>query len=126
MGNVNVNAIEEYKEVSERYEFLKKQHDDLILAEDALKKIISDLDEGMREQFAEGFKDIQREFDKAFKDLFGGGKGTLELCEGEDILEAGIKIIAQPPGKKLHEYDAVIRWREGTYCYSASFCYSEP
>ncbi|MCR4781148.1 MAG: chromosome segregation protein SMC [Lachnospiraceae bacterium] len=101
MGNVNVNAIEEYKEVSERYEFLKKQHDDLIEAEDALKKIIDDLDEGMRQQFAEGFKDIQREFDKAFKDLFGGGKGTLELCEDEDILETGIKIIAQPPGKKL-------------------------
>jgi chromosome segregation protein len=101
MGNVNVNAIEEYKEVSERYEFLKKQHDDLIEAEDALKKIISDLDEGMRQQFEEGFKDIQREFDKAFKDLFGGGKGTLELCEGEDILETGIKIVAQPPGKKL-------------------------
>jgi len=101
MGNVNVNAIEEYKEVSERYEFLKKQHDDLIEAEDALKKIIADLDEGMRQQFEEGFKDIQREFDKAFKDLFGGGKGTLELCEGEDILETGIKIVAQPPGKKL-------------------------
>ncbi len=101
MGNVNVNAIQEYKEVSERYEFLKKQHDDLIEAEDALKKIISDLDEGMRQQFEEGFKDIQREFDKAFKDLFGGGKGTLELCEGEDILETGIKIVAQPPGKKL-------------------------
>ena len=101
MGNVNVNAIEEYKEVSERYEFLKKQHDDLIAAEESLKKIILDLDEGMRKQFEEGFKDIQVEFDKAFKDLFGGGKGTLELCEGEDILETGIKIIAQPPGKKL-------------------------
>ena len=59
------------------------------------------LDEGMRRQFAEKFHDIQREFDKAFKELFGGGKGTLELAEDEDILEAGIKIISQPPGKKL-------------------------
>ena len=101
MGNVNVNAIEEYKEVSERYNFLKGQHDDLVEAEQTLIGIIDDLDEGMRKQFTEGFADIQREFDKAFKELFGGGKGTLELVEGEDILETGIRIIAQPPGKKL-------------------------
>ncbi len=101
MGNVNVNAIEEYKEVSERYHFLKGQHDDLVEAEQTLMGIIDDLDEGMRKQFTEGFADIQREFDKAFKELFGGGKGTLELVEGEDILETGIRIIAQPPGKKL-------------------------
>ena len=101
MGNVNVNAIEEYKEVSERYNFLKGQHDDLVEAEQTLMGIIDDLDEGMRKQFTEGFADIQREFDKAFKELFGGGKGTLELVEGEDILETGIRIIAQPPGKKL-------------------------
>jgi chromosome segregation protein len=101
MGNVNVNAIEEYKEISERYEFLKGQHDDLIEAEQTLMGIIDDLDEGMRKQFTQGFADIQREFDKAFKELFGGGKGTLELVEGEDILETGIRIIAQPPGKKL-------------------------
>ena len=101
MGTVNVNAIEEYKEVSERYEFLKTQHDDLIKAEQSLMQIIQELDEGMRKQFACGFKDIQTEFDKAFKALFGGGHGTLELVEGEDILETGIRIIAQPPGKKL-------------------------
>lgn len=101
MGNVNVNAIEEYKELSERYGFLKGQHDDLVAAEAALVKVIEELDEGMRRQFAEGFATIQREFDKAFKDLFGGGHGTLELVDGEDILETGIKINAQPPGKKL-------------------------
>ncbi len=101
MGNVNVNAIDEYKEVSERYNFLKEQHDDLVKAEADLVSIIEDLDTGMREQFTKGFADIQREFDKAFKELFGGGKGTLELMEDEDILETGIKIIAQPPGKKL-------------------------
>ncbi len=101
MGNVNVNAIEEYKEISERYEFLKGQHDDLIEAEESLVAIIDELDKGMREQFTKGFADIQREFDKAFKELFGGGKGTLELVEGEDVLETGIRIIAQPPGKKL-------------------------
>ncbi|MCR5098129.1 MAG: chromosome segregation protein SMC [Lachnospiraceae bacterium] len=101
MGNVNVNAIEEYKEVSERYEFLKTQHDDIVEASEKLSEIIDELDTGMRDQFAKGFEDIRREFDKAFKELFGGGKGELELVEGEDILETGIKIIAQPPGKKL-------------------------
>lgn len=101
LGDVNVNAIEEYKEVSERYGFLKGQHDDLIEAEQTLMGIIDDLDAGMRKQFAEKFAEIQREFDKAFKELFGGGRGTLELVEEEDILESGIRIIAQPPGKKL-------------------------
>ena len=101
LGDVNVNAIEEYKEVSERYEFLKGQHDDLIQAEATLVGIIEELDTGMRKQFSEKFAEIQREFDKAFKELFGGGKGTLELLEDEDILECGIRIIAQPPGKKL-------------------------
>ncbi len=101
LGDVNVNSIEEYKEVSKRYEFLKGQHDDLIQAEETLVGIIEELDEGMRKQFSEKFAEIQREFDKAFKELFGGGKGTLELVEDEDILESGIRIIAQPPGKKL-------------------------
>ena len=101
LGDVNVNAIEEYKEISERYEFLKTQHDDLVEAEATLVGIIEELDAGMRKQFTEKFAQIQTEFDKAFKELFGGGKGTLELVEDEDILECGIRIIAQPPGKKL-------------------------
>lgn len=101
LGNVNVNAIEDYKEVSERYGFMKTQHDDLIQAEETLLKIIEELDAGMRRQFEEKFKEIRSEFDKVFRELFGGGHGTLELMEGEDILEAGIQIISQPPGKKL-------------------------
>ena len=101
LGDVNVNAIEDYKEISERYEFLKTQHDDLVEAEQTLIGIIEELDTGMRKQFLEKFAEIQREFDKVFKELFGGGKGTLELVEDEDILECGIRIIAQPPGKKL-------------------------
>ena len=101
LGSVNVNAIEEYKNLLERHTFLSGQYEDLVQAEKTLESIIQELDEGMRRQFAEKFHDIQREFDKAFKELFGGGKGTLELAEDEDILEAGIKIISQPPGKKL-------------------------
>ena len=101
LGDVNVNAIEEYKEVSQRYLFLKTQHDDLIEAEQTLIGIIEELDNGMRKQFEEKFAEIQREFDRSFKQLFGGGHGTLELVEDEDILECGVRIIAQPPGKKL-------------------------
>ena len=101
LGNVNVNAIEDYKEISERYEFMKTQHGDLVKAEEALLKIIEELDAGMRRQFEEKFREIQREFDKVFKEMFGGGSGKLELLEDEDLLEAGIQIIAQPPGKKL-------------------------
>ncbi len=101
LGDVNVNAIEDYKNLMERYTFMKTQHDDLVEAEKTLEGIIEELDTAMRKQFAEKFEEINREFDKVFKELFGGGKGTLELMEDEDILEAGIRIIAQPPGKKL-------------------------
>ncbi|MDE6435285.1 MAG: chromosome segregation protein SMC [Lachnospiraceae bacterium] len=101
LGDVNVNAIEDYKVISQRYEFLKGQHDDIIKAEENLLQIIEELDTAMRTQFEEKFNEIQVMFDKVFRELFGGGKATLELVDDEDILEAGIRIIAQPPGKKL-------------------------
>jgi chromosome segregation protein len=101
LGNVNVNAIEQYKEVAERYEFMKGQYEDLTKAEEQLHGIINELDEGMRKQFNEQFARIQTEFDQVFRELFGGGHGKLELVEGEDVIEAGIRIISQPPGKKL-------------------------
>ena len=101
LGNVNVNAIEDFRNVSERYTFLKGQHDDLVEAEASLVQIIDELDAAMRKQFTEQFARIAREFNLVFRQLFGGGKGTLELMEDEDVLEAGIRIVAQPPGKKL-------------------------
>ena len=101
LGDVNVNAIEDYRELMERYTFLKTQHDDLVEAEKTLLGIIEELDVSMRKLFNEKFAQINREFDKVFKELFGGGKGSLELIEDEDVLEAGILVIAQPPGKKL-------------------------
>ena len=101
LGDVNVNAIEDYKNLMERFTFMKTQHDDLVEAEKTLEGIIEELDSAMRRQFTEKFAEINKEFDKVFRELFGGGKGTLELMEDEDILEAGIRIIAQPPGKKL-------------------------
>ncbi|MDE7326029.1 MAG: chromosome segregation protein SMC, partial [Lachnospiraceae bacterium] len=101
LGDVNVNAIEDYKQVSERYGFLKAQRDDLHNSEETLLGIIAELDVEMRRQFAQKFAEITKQFDTVFKELFGGGKATLELAEDEDILTAGIRIIAQPPGKKL-------------------------
>ena len=101
LGSVNVSAIDEFKEVSERYTFMKTQYEDLVESEKTLQKVIEELDEGMRKQFKEKFEEIRVEFDRVFKELFGGGKGTLELVEDEDVIEAGIRIISQPPGKKL-------------------------
>ena len=100
LGNVNVGAVEEYREVSERHAFLSKQQEDLVEAEKNLVAIIGELETSMRDQFEEQFVLIQKEFNKVFKVLFGGGAGTLTLMDG-DPLVAGIEIIAQPPGKKL-------------------------
>ena len=101
LGNVNVNAIEDYKNVSERYELLSGQRNDLTESMEKITAMITELDEAMRKQFAEQFELIKTEFNSVFRELFGGGKGELELIEDEDILTAGIRIIAQPPGKKL-------------------------
>ncbi|MBO7729467.1 MAG: chromosome segregation protein SMC [Lachnospiraceae bacterium] len=101
LGVINVGAIEEYKEVKERYDFLTNQYQDLQKAEADLVKIIRDLDKQMRTQFNTEFKKIRAEFSKVFKEMFGGGTGTIELEEDVDVLDAGISIIAQPPGKKL-------------------------
>ncbi|MGN0506042.1 MAG: chromosome segregation protein SMC [Lachnospiraceae bacterium] len=101
LGDVNVNAIEDYKNLSERYELYTTQRNDLLEAEAKLRTIIEQLDNEMRKQFEEKFAAIREQFDVVFRELFGGGKGTLELMEDEDVLTAGIRIIAQPPGKKL-------------------------
>ncbi len=101
LGTINVNAIEEYRELMERWNFMKGQYDDLIVSKESLAQVVEELDAGMRAQFEEKFAQIKEEFDRVFKELFGGGKGTLELIEGEDMIEAGISIISQPPGKKL-------------------------
>jgi chromosome segregation protein len=107
LGDVNVNAIEEYKEVQERYTFLKTQHDDLVEAEQTLISIIEELDAGMRKQFTEKFEQIRIEFDKAFKELFGGGTASLSLSDPENILTSGIDILVHPPGKIVVHLDAL-------------------
>ncbi len=100
LGPVNVHAAEEYQEVSERYEFLTNQREDVVTAQERLNDLLKELEESMLLQFHEKFKDIQKMFQKVFVELFGGGTAKLELTD-DDVLESGIRIIAQPPGKKL-------------------------
>lgn len=102
LGSVNLDAIEQYREISGRYEFLNTQYQDLVCSEASLKKIIDDLDEGMRKQFQENFILIRKKFNEVFRVLFGGGQGRIELdTEDRDVLTTSISIIAEPPGKKL-------------------------
>ncbi|MDD5823839.1 MAG: chromosome segregation protein SMC [Firmicutes bacterium] len=101
LGDVNISAIEEYKKVSKRYEFLTTQEADTSKAMDELESIISNMDKTIRVKFKETFDEVVINFEKAFKDLFGGGYAELTLEDPENPLESGIEITAQPPGKKL-------------------------
>jgi chromosome segregation protein len=101
LGNVNLGAIEEYERVSERYEFLLEQKDDLQEAKDTLFKVIDEMDEEMKKRFAHTFSEIRSHFEPVFRALFGGGRADLKLTQPEDILNTGVEIVAQPPGKKL-------------------------
>lgn len=101
IGVVNVASIEEYDRINTRYEFMKKQNNDLKEASEKLLEIISELDEVMKDEFLKSFKQVQIEFDKVFKSLFGGGEAKLELTDSKNLLETGININVTPPGKKL-------------------------
>ena len=101
LGHVNVAAIEEFKEVHERYVFMKAQMDDLDNSRNELNKLIGDLTVQMKEKFAEGFEKIGKNFTKVFTELFGGGHAELVLTDPENILESGIDIVAKLPGKNV-------------------------
>ena len=101
IGEVNLSSIEEYDRVKERYDFLTKQSEDLKEAIKTLLGIIDSLDEVMKQDFIKTFKQIEIEFDKVFKDLFGGGVASLVLTDKDNILETGIDIKVTPPGKKV-------------------------
>ena len=101
LGSVNVAAIEEYKEVSERYEFMKGQLDDIEKSKRELTKLITELTETMKTMFTAQFEIIAANFTSVFKELFGGGTAELRLTNPDDVLESGIDIIAQPPGKSI-------------------------
>lgn len=105
LGSINPNAIEEYNELSESYNELVSQRDDLYKAQDDLQKVIDDLTKEMTLTFNEGFKTIRSNFSKIFKELFGGGSADLIVEESTtgDPLDAGIEIVAEPPGKKLQK-----------------------
>ena len=102
MGPVNLVAIDEYQEVEERFNFLNTQHEDLVNAKTELEEVIARIDKQSREMFTETFDKVRANFQKMFPDLFGGGRADLVLTEEEDVLEAGVEIVASPPGKKLH------------------------
>jgi len=101
LGPVNVNAIEEYENVKTQYEFMTTQCADITMAKQKLMSVINELNTVMRQQFSEQFKLIRENFKEVFVQLFGGGNADIVLTEGNDILECGIDIHAQPPGKKL-------------------------
>ena len=101
MGSININSIEEYKNLKERYDFMSEQRLDLESTMVKLRKIVTDMTQLMKEQFKEKFKEINKNFGDVFSELFGGGKAEVRLEDEKNILECGIEIIAQPPGKKL-------------------------
>lgn len=101
LGSINIDAIEEYKKTKERYDFMCEQRLDLDNTAGKLRKIIYDMTETMKTQFAEKFEQINKNFSEVFVELFGGGKAELILNDEENILECGIDIRVQPPGKKL-------------------------
>ena len=101
LGDVNLTAPSEYEKVSTRYEFLLKQREDLVNAENILLQIIDELDSVMKKEFIETFNIIKKNFTETFKELFKGGTAELKLTDEENILETGVEIIASPPGKKL-------------------------
>lgn len=101
LGSINVDSIEEYKQTKERYNFMCEQRLDLENSSNKLRKVIADMTKTMKEQFEKQFKIINKNFGEVFSELFGGGKAELKLADPENILECGIEIEVQPPGKKL-------------------------
>ena len=113
LGNVNVGAIEEYKEVSERYEFMKAQLDDIEKSRDELNRLIAELTSKMAEQFKAQFVRINNYFGETFVELFGGGKAELILENPNDVLECNIEIKVQPPGKNVQNIDLLSGGEKG-------------
>lgn len=101
LGNINIDAIEEYKSVKERFDFLTTQTNDLEKARKELESVIAEMMQIMQTRFAEQFQIINENFSRVFVSLFGGGRANLTLTDPENVLESGIEIEAQPPGKKL-------------------------
>ncbi len=104
LGNVNVGAIEEFQTVSERYKFLTEQRDDVLEAKAALEKVVNEMDEIITARFAETFQKIDESFRETFPAFFRGGHGELRLTDPDNLLETGVEVIVQPPGKRLQHH----------------------
>ena len=107
IGVVNLGAIEEYDRISERYNFLMKQKDDLVSAEDTLLEIINDMDNIMKDKFISTFDEIRMEFKKVFRELFKGGNADIFMTDPDNVLETGIELEATPPGKNLRNIQSL-------------------
>ncbi len=107
LGNVNVGAIEEYKEVAEKYSFISVQVNDVEKSKAEIERLIRELTKQMQEEFIKSFEEINRNFTFTFKELFGGGTASLSLTDPEDILTSGIDIVVHPPGKIVVHLDAL-------------------
>ena len=105
LGSVNIEAIEEYKKVRERHEFLMVQREDLLAARESLNGIIREMDMIMSKRFNETFGQVNEHFAQTFHQLFGGGTAQLRLIEPDDVLQSGVEMMVQPPGKKLINYN---------------------
>lgn len=112
LGNVNVGAIEEYKEVNEKYEFMTTQREDLVKSKEEILSIISDMLQTMKHVFAENFEKIRENFNETFRELFKGGSADL-ILSGEDVLSANIEINVEPPGKKLQNINLMSGGEKG-------------
>lgn len=121
LGSVNVSAIEEYKEVSERYEFMSEQISDVERSRDELNKLIHELTDKMAEQFREKFRQINNAFGETFSELFGGGRAELLLSDERNILESDIEIKVQPPGKNLKSIEPLSGGEKGLAAISLLF-----
>lgn len=101
LGTVNLGAIDEYERVSERFTFLTEQRDDLLEAKDTLYQVIDEMDDEMKRRFEQTFNAIRSHFESVFQALFGGGRAELKLTDPNDLLNTGVDIVAQPPGKNF-------------------------
>jgi len=107
IGVVNLGAIEEYERISSRYDFLMKQKEDLLSAENTLLEIIGDMDNIMKDKFVSTFNEIRMEFKKVFRELFKGGNADIFMTDPENVLETGIELEATPPGKNLRNIQSL-------------------
>lgn len=104
LGNVNLGAIEEYKTVSQRYDFLTQQRNDVLAAKASLEEVVSRMDEIITKRFLETFQEINQSFQETFPAFFRGGYGELRLTDPENLLETGVEVVVQPPGKRLQHH----------------------